>query len=128
MIAFLLPFVARAGVPARLQRLVAWMAVAGLAVLLIIAGVLWWRSMLQQERDEAIKRDRDAANAEVLRQVQNASNVANVRLENTQAQDRQNEKELQREIDAAAPSNGAVGPVTGSVLERLRQQQSAGRR
>lgn len=128
MITFLLPFVARAGVPARLQRLVAWMAVAGLAVLLIIAGVLWWRSMLQQERKEAIKRDRDAANAEVLQQVQNASNVANVRLENTQAQDRQNEKELQREIDAAAPSNGAVGPVTGSVLERVRQQQSAGRR
>lgn len=128
MIAFLLPFVARTGVPARLQRLVAWIAVAGLAVLLIIAGVLWWRTNLQREREEAIKRDRDAANAEVLQQVQNASNVANVRLENTQAQDRQNEKELQREIDAVAPSNGAVGPVTGSVLERLRQQQAAGRR
>lgn len=128
MIAFLLPFVARAGVPVRLQRLVAWMAIAGLALLLIIAGFVWWRSMLQQEREEAIKRDRDAANAEVLQQVQNASNVANVRLENTQAQDRQNEKELQREIDAAAPSNGAVGNITAGVLERLRQQQAAGRR
>lgn len=125
---FLLPLVARMGIPARLQRIVAWVLVLALVALAAIALAGWWRSTVRQERAEAVQADRDAANLDALRQATNASDVADMGLQNTQAQDRQNEKELQREIDAAAPSNGAVGPVTGSVLERLRQQQAAGRR
>lgn len=125
---FLIPLVARMGVPARLQRIVAWVLVLAVIALAAIALATWWRSTVRQERAEAVQADRDAANLDALEQVKNASAIADQSLANTQAQDRQNEKELQRDIDAAAPSNGAVGPVTGSVLERLRQQQAAGRR
>lgn len=128
MIAFLIPLAARIGIPARLQKAAAWGMALVVLALLAIAVIAWFRATIRHERAEAVKADQDASNINVLKDVQNATNVANVRLENTQATDRQNEKELQRDIDAAAPSNGAVGPVTGGVLERLRQQQSAGRR
>lgn len=125
---FLIPLVARMGVPERLQRIVAWALVLAVIVALLIAGIAWWRSTIRQERAAAVQADRDAANLDALRQSANASVIADKGLQDTQTRDRQNEKDLQREIDAAAPSNGAVGPVTGSVLERLRQQQAAGRR
>lgn len=124
----LLLLVARLGVPTRLQRLVAWALLLAIVAAAAVAAVAWWRQTIRQERAEAVQADRDAFAAEWANQQAQASAIADQSLANTQAADRQNEKELQRDIDAAAPSNGAVGPVTGSVLERVRQQQSAGRR
>lgn len=128
MIGFLIPIAARIGIPTRLQRTAAWVMAAAVLALLATAAIVWFRATIRHERAEAVKADQDAFNANVLQQDRNASDIADAALENTQAADRQNEKELQREIDAAAPSNGAVGNITVSVLERLRQQQSAGRR
>lgn len=123
----MIALLARLGVAERYRGVLAIMI--GL-VLLVAATALLSRcaaSWVAGERDEAVQVDRADAVSEATTRVLAADRgaTANQVERDTAFQNLQEELEdVAREAD-----NGAgVGPATSSVLERMREQQAAGRR
>lgn len=127
MIALLIPIVARMGVPARVQRIAAWLLVLVIIALVAIAIGAWWRSTLRQERDEAVRLDRQDVAAEAANRVMEATAEADRNLIAAQEVADRNSKELQHEVDTKG-GDAAAGPAVTGVLERMRQQAARGDR
>lgn len=127
MIGLLIPVVARMGVPSRVQRVAAWMLLLVVVVLLVIAAGAWWRSTLRQERDEAVRLDRQDVAAEAANRVMEATAEADRNLIAAQEVANRNSKELQHEVDTKG-GDAAAGPAVSGVLERMRQQAARGDR
>ena len=122
MIAAILPIVASMGVPSRWQKAAAW----ALAVLFaaIIAGLLVWAfwHWVGKREGQAVQLDRGDMTAEAANHVIEADRAADANQMARDEQAAQNDKELSHE---AVRNDGAA--VRG-VLERMREQQAAGRR
>lgn len=127
MIAFLLPIVARAGIPARLQRLAAWLVVIVAVVALVFTVRAIIRNWLSDYRETAIEQHDKDVTIEAAGRVIAADREATA---NQVARDEvfeQDQEEL-RVIVREKGTDEHVGGATGAVLDRLRQQQAEGRR
>lgn len=122
MISAILPIVARIGVPSRWQKAAAW-ALAVLLAAVIAAAVVWafWHWVGKRE-DQAVQLDRADMTAEAANRVIEADRAADANQMARDEQAAQADKELSHE---AVRNDGAA---VRSVLERMREQQAAGRR
>ena len=127
MIPFLIPYIARIGVPQRLQRAAAW-AVALIIAAAIAALCVWafWRWVGHREQ-KAVQADRVDVTMEAANRVIAATEAADVNQAARDERAQENSKELQREVDTKG-TDDVAGPAVSGVLDRVRQQQAAGRR
>ncbi|WP_426261583.1 hypothetical protein [Sphingomonas sp. DC1100-1] len=127
MIPFLLPYIARIGVPQRLQRAAAWL-IALIIAAAIAALCVWafWRWVGHREQ-RAVQADRVDVTMEAANRVIAATEAADVNQVARDERAQDNAKELQREVDTKG-SDDVAGPAVSGVLDRVRQQQAAGRR
>lgn len=127
MIAWLIPLVARAGVPQRLARFAAWIVAALVVIALCWAAVAMFRAWIADGKEEAVGLDRSDVTIEAANRVINATSAATA---NQMARDdafQNAQKELRDEAASNATAD-PVGPATAGVFAKLRQQQAAGRR
>lgn len=122
MIALLIPLVANLGIPARLQRAAA--AVLAALITIVIAALIAWAfwHWVGRREDRAVQLDRADMTAEAANRVIEADRAADANQMARDEQAVQADKELSHE---AVRNDGAA--VRG-VLERMREQQAAGRR
>jgi len=123
---WLVSVAARVGVPERLQRVAAWVAVVVAALALVAAGVAfvtWW---IGNERTEAVQGDRALSAAEANTIAARAEAIASANMVEQVRNDTINDEELHHEVRKGDDRD--VGPGTAAVLDRLRQQQASGRR
>lgn len=127
MIPFLIPYIARIGVPQRLQRAAAWL-VALIIAAAIAALCVWafWRWVGHREH-RAVQADRVDVTMEAANRVIAATEAADVNQAARDDRAQDNAKELQREVDTKG-TDDVAGPAVSGVLDRVRQQQTAGRR
>lgn len=123
---FLVLLMARTGVPARLQRLAAGIAMLAFFALVIGLLLLGIRNHIQAGKDEAVALDRSDISAAVSNRIIAADRAASANEAERAATDLQNEKEIDRAVEKA--DNSTAGAGVRSVLERVREQQAAGRR
>lgn len=122
MIAAIIPIVASLGVPSRWQKAAAWV-LSALVAALIVALIVWafWQWVGTRE-EQAVQLDRADMTAEAANRVIEADRAADAKQMARDEQAAVNDKELSHE---AVRNDGAA--VRG-VLERMREQQAAGRR
>ena len=127
MIPLLIPYIARIGVPQRLQRAAAWV-VALIIAAAIAALCVWafWRWVGHREQ-QAVQADRVDVTMEAANRVIAATEAADVNQAARDERAQDNAKELQREVDTKG-TDDVAGPAVSGVLDRVRQQQAAGRR
>lgn len=127
MISLLIPYIARIGVPQRLQRAVAWVA-ALIIMAAIVALCVWafWRWVGHREQ-RAVQADRVDVTMEAANRVIAASEAADVNQAARDERAQDNAKELQSEVDTKG-TDDVAGPAVSGVLDRVRQQQAAGHR
>lgn len=127
MIGLIVPLILRAGVPQRFARIAAWI-VAGVVVLVLCgAAVAMFREWIANGKEEAVALDRSDIMIEASNRVIAATSAATgnqMERDNAFANDQQ---ELRYESDTKSNTN-SVGPGVQSVLDRMREQQKAGRR
>jgi len=124
---FLISLVTRAGVPQRFARIAAWI-VAGIIVLALCgAAIALFREWIAHGKEEAVRVDQQDVTIEAANLVINASSAATA---NQMERDETFDLSQQELRDAAVTqsTSNAVGPGVQSVLDRMRQQQAAGRR
>ena len=124
---FLLSLVARTGIPARFQRLAAWAAAIAFAALVVALLALAFRGWLHNREQTAVTLDRQDVTIEAANRVINATSAATV---NQMARDdafADDQEELRHDAQANSTAD-PVGPGVRSVLDRMREQQSASRR
>lgn len=131
MMLWLLPILIRRGISDTIAKPLAWLANV-LIVMALLAAVLFGLWKVMQVHDAGIatdavqERDRDIT-AEAAARVTNAMEAADA---NQMARDERAvtaDKELQREVDTKG-TNDVAGPAVSGVLDRVREQQAAGRR
>ena len=110
---FLLPLIARLGIPAAWQRLAAWV-MAGVAVLLLL-GALWggYALWLHGHVKQAVVADRNAANAKATTQARAADQAAAAVVQT-------NSQEIERGNDAAKAAADSSADPLGDGLRSLR--------
>jgi hypothetical protein len=124
---FLISLVTRAGVPQRFARIAAWI-VAGIIVLALCgAAVALFREWIAHGKEEAVRVDQQDVTIEAANLVINASSAATANQMERDDAFANSQEELRDEV-ATKGTADPVGPATASVLERMRQQQAAGRR
>lgn len=99
-------------------------------VLLVLATALLARCAgmwVAGERDKAVRLDRGDAVAEAANIVLGAERTATANQIERDAAFANSQEEL-KDVAREADNGAGVGPATSAVLERLRQQQAAGRR
>lgn len=122
-----LTLLARSGIPARYTKALAWLLFA-----LIVAGLCWvavaaFRGWVADGKEQAVAVDRSDVTIEAANLVIKATSAATA---NQMARDdafAEDQEELQREVDTKGTDDRA-GPATLGVLQRVREQQAAGRR
>ncbi|WP_334656718.1 hypothetical protein [Sphingomonas panaciterrae] len=102
-------------------------AAAGLVILGTLALTRCGAPSAERQAEQAVDLDRSEAAAEGYERGMLAERAATANQIERDAAFRNSQEEL---IDAAreADTGAGVGPATASVLERMRQQQAAGRR
>lgn len=98
-------------------------------VLLVLGTALLARCAslwVADERDEAVRLDRGDAVAEAANIVLGAERAATANQIERDAAFANSQEEL-KDVAREADKGAGVGPATSAVLERLRQQQDAGR-
>jgi hypothetical protein len=124
---FLLPILARIGIPERFRQAVGILA-ALLAVVLIVGLIaLAFSRWIAAERVEAVQIDRADMTIEAANRVIAADRVATANQIPADEAFQSAQKEVQRDVDTKSDGS-AVGPGTAAVLRRVREQQAAGRR
>jgi hypothetical protein len=124
---FVLTLLARSGIPARFTKALAWLLFA-----LVVAGLCWltvaaFRNWVHAGKEEAVALDRYDVTIEAANLVINATSAATA---NQMARDdafQNSQEELRHEADTKSDAS-SVGPGVTSVLDRMREQQAAGRR
>lgn len=124
---FILALLQRSGIPARFTKVLAWLLFA-----LIVAGLLWlavaaFRGWVADGKEQAVAVDRSDVTIEAANLVINATSAATA---NQMARDdafQNDQEELRHEADTKSDAS-SVGPGVTSVLDRMREQQAAGRR
>jgi hypothetical protein len=123
----ILTLLERSGIPARFTKALAWLLFA-----LIVAGLCWaalaaFRGWVADGKEEAVALDRSDITVEAANRVINATSAATA---NQMARDdafQNAQEELQSEVDTKG-SDVDAGPAVSGVLQRMREQQAAGRR
>jgi len=124
---FLISLVTRAGIPQRFARVAAWI-VAGVIVLALCgAAIALFREWIAHGKEEAVRVDQQDVTIEAANRVIAASSAATVNQMERDDAFANSQEELRDEV-ATKGTADPVGPATASVLERMRQQQAAGRR
>jgi hypothetical protein len=124
---FLISLVTRAGVPQRFARIAAWI-VAGVIVLALCgAAIALFREWIAHGKEEAVRVNQQDVTIEAANLVINASSAATEDQMERDDAFANSQEELRDEV-ATKGNADPVGPATASVLERMRQQQAAGRR
>lgn len=117
MIGWILPLIARLGVPQGLQRLVGWVTLAAGAI--AVLGLLWavhgW--WVGRRIDAAVERDRIDARAQAIEQARRADQVAGAAKADRDAAFTNEQAQLEKEVDDAA-DNG-TSPLD-ALFGRLR--------
>jgi hypothetical protein len=127
---WLLPILIRRGVGSSIAKPLAWVANVLIVAALVGAAVLYVRNVILHH-DASIAstavqdRDKDLS-LEAYNRVMEATEAADTNQAARDDIEATNDKELSHE--AAKGDDGAVGVGTRSVLERMRDQQAAGRR
>jgi hypothetical protein len=114
-------YLARWGVVGRVANGVAWLAIAGGAILIVIACAVAMQWAWARHGETAVETYQQDVTQDAANRVIEATRKADEEAANAATQDEQNDKELK---DAAAIGNNR----TNAVLERMRQQQKAGQR
>ncbi len=123
---FLVQMVARTGIPARFQRIAAGIAMLLFFVLVIGLLVVAVRNHIQTGKDEAVALDRSDISAAVSNRIIEADRAASANEIERDETDTQNEKEIDRAVEKA--DNSTAGAGVAAVMQRVREQQAAGRR
>ena len=124
---FILTLLARSGVPARFTKTLAWFLFALIVLALCWAVLANFRAWVADGKEQAVAIDRSDVTIEAANLVINATSAATA---NQMARDdafADDQEELQREVDSKGTDDRA-GPATVGVLQRVREQQAAGRR
>jgi len=124
---FLISLVARAGVPQRFARLAAWILAGALVIVLCAAAVAMFREWISAGREEAVRIDRQDVTIEAANLVINATSAATANQMERDDAFQNEQEELRHEADTKSDASSA-GPGVQSVLDRMREQQAAGRR
>jgi hypothetical protein len=104
-----------------------WTLVAIGAALLCWAAVAAFRAWVANGKDEAVSLSQKDVTIEAANLVINASSAATANQMERDDAFANSQEELRDEV-ATKGTADPVGPATASVLERMRQQQAAGRR
>jgi hypothetical protein len=123
----ILTLLQRTGIPARFTKALAWLLFALIVVGLYWAALAAFRGWVVDGKEEAVAIDRSDIVAEASNRVINATSAATA---NQMARDDafdNSQEELQHEADTKSDAS-SVGPGVQSVLDRMREQQAAGRR
>ncbi len=124
---FLISLVTRAGVPQRFARIAAWI-VAGILILALCGAALaMFREWIAHGKEEAVRVDQQDVTIEAANRVIAASSAATANQMERDDAFANSQEELRDEV-ATKGTADPVGPATAGVLERMRQQQAAGRR
>lgn len=127
MIGLIIPLVLRAGVPQRFARVAAWIAAAVVVLVLCWAAVAVFREWIATGKEEAVALDRSDIMIEASNRVIAATSAATVNQMERDDAFANDQQELRYESDTKSNTN-SVGPGVQSVLDRMREQQKAGRR
>ena len=124
---FLLTALARTGIPGRFTKVVAWLLFAAIVVGLCWTATVVFRSWVVRGKEQAVALDRSDVTIEAANLVINASRAATANQMERDDAFANDQEELRHEADTKSDASG-VGPGVTSVLDRMRQQQAAGRR
>lgn len=127
MIGLIIPLVLRAGIPQRFARIAAWIAAAVVVSLLCWAAVAMFREWIATGKEEAVSLSEKDVTIEAANIVINATSAATANQMERDEAFANSQEELTREADTKSNTN-SVGPGVQSVLDRMREQQKAGRR
>lgn len=127
MIGLIIPLVLRAGIPQRFARVSAWIAAAVVVVVLCWAAVAMFREWIATGKEEAVSLSEKDVTIEAANIVINATSAATANQMERDEAFANSQEELTREADTKSNTN-SVGPGVQSVLDRMREQQKAGRR
>lgn len=124
---FILTLLARSGIPTRFTKALAWLLFALVVLALCWAVLAHFRAWIADGKEQAVAVDRSDVTIEAANLVINATSAAtaNQMARDDAFQDAQ--EELQREVDTKG-SDTDPGPAVSRVLQRMREQQAAGRR
>ena len=123
---WLIALVARTGIPERARKAVAWLAAVAFFAIVAALLVLAFQSWIHGREQTAVSIDRADVSTQAAERVLAADRAATANEQQQQAVIANNAEE----VHAAAKQgdDSIAGPGTSSVLDRVRQQQRAGRR
>jgi hypothetical protein len=127
MIGLIVPLILRAGVPQRFARLAAWIVAAVVLAALCGAAVAMFREWVSAGKEEAVRIDQQDVTIEAANLVINATSAATANQMERDDAFQNEQEELRHEADTKSDASSA-GPGVQSVLDRMREQQAAGRR
>lgn len=127
MIGLIIPLVLRAGVPQRLARVAAWIAAAVVVLVLRWAAVAMFREWIATGKEEAVSLSEKDVTIEAANIVINATSAATANQMERDEAFANSQEELRDEV-ATKGTTDPVGPATAGVVQRMREQQKAGRR
>lgn len=123
---WLLSLVARTGIPTRFQRAASWLVMVAFAAIVVALLIGAFHVWLSNQRSDAIEGDRALSAAEANAIEARAEAVASANMVEQVRNDTINEKEVRDEVRKGDASS--AGPGVRGVLDRVREQQAAGRR
>lgn len=127
MIGLIVPLILRAGVPQRFARVAAWIVACILILALCGAAVAMFWEWIAHGKEEAVRVDQQDVTIEAANRVIAASSAATANQMERDEAFANSQEELRDEV-ATKGTVDPVGPATAGVLDRMRQQQAAGRR
>lgn len=122
----ILTLLSRAGVSQRFAKVAAWIVFALVVLALCVAVAVAFKGWVEGGKDEAIAVDRRDVTIEAANRVINATAEADANQMGRDEIDEANDKELRNAVTES--TNDTVGVGVRNVLDRMREQQAAGRR
>lgn len=124
---FLISLVTRAGIPQRFVRIAAWIVACVIVLALCGAAIALFREWIAHGKEEAVRVNQQDVTIEAANLVINASSAATANQMERDDAFAEDQKELQNVVDTKG-TDDRPGPATVGVLQRVREQQAAGRR
>ena len=112
---------------ALLSRIPGWVWIVGAFILICLALIVLIEQSVEQRADDAVAADRNAVAVDVLARQVAAERIATTNQMQRDEAFRDDQEEL-KDVVREKGTDERPGGATAAVLERMREQQAAGRR
>lgn len=109
------------------SRIPSWVWIVGAFVLICLALIVLIERSVEQRADDAVAADRNAVAVDVLARQVAAERIATTNQMQRDEAFRDDQEEL-KDVVREKGTDDRPGGATAAVLERMREQQAAGRR